>query len=148
VADSRSPGKTSLYVFICLSCGGADRRRKIDGLTVPVAAASQIVISRRQNAHHSNWAWAYRISIKKLSPTAGMKLICGPGPQLKYFYIDRTNILKIAAFKRMIRKFSNIVVAHIKGLRHLPICLFETLFSCRYPFNKAGSRNFKSVFYI
>jgi hypothetical protein len=33
-------------------CGGADRRRKIGGFTVPVAAASQIAISRWQIAHH------------------------------------------------------------------------------------------------
>jgi hypothetical protein len=35
-----------------LSCGGADRRRKIGGLPVPVAAASQIVISWWQTAYH------------------------------------------------------------------------------------------------
>jgi hypothetical protein len=33
----------------------------------------------------------------------------------------------------MIRKFLNIVVAHIKALRHPPICLFETLFCVNVP---------------
>jgi hypothetical protein len=42
------PKKTGLYVFTCLFCGGADRRRKIGRLTVPVAAGSQIVFSREQ----------------------------------------------------------------------------------------------------
>jgi hypothetical protein len=44
--------KTGLYMYTCLPCGGADRRRKIGGLTVPVAAASQIVISRWQTGNH------------------------------------------------------------------------------------------------
>jgi hypothetical protein len=26
------------------------------------------------------------------------------------------------------------IAAHIEGLRHLPICLFETPFSCQCPF--------------
>jgi hypothetical protein len=33
--------------FTCLSCGGADRRRKVSGLTNPMVAASQIVITRK-----------------------------------------------------------------------------------------------------
>jgi hypothetical protein len=44
--------KTGLYMFTCLSHGGADRRRKIGGVTVPVAVASQFAISRWQTAHH------------------------------------------------------------------------------------------------
>jgi hypothetical protein len=43
-ADHRE--KQLLSIFTCLSCGGADRRWKIGGITVPVAAASKIVISR------------------------------------------------------------------------------------------------------
>jgi hypothetical protein len=44
VADRRSKEKTGLYIFTCISCGGADWRQKIGWLTVPaVAAASQIV---------------------------------------------------------------------------------------------------------
>jgi hypothetical protein len=42
--------------------------------SVPVAAASQIVISRWQAAHHSIRAWAYRISIKKVSPAPVLSL--------------------------------------------------------------------------
>jgi hypothetical protein len=34
------------YVFTCLTCGGADRRQKIGGHSVPVESASQIVIDR------------------------------------------------------------------------------------------------------
>jgi hypothetical protein len=37
----------------------------------------------------------------------------------------------------MMRKFLNIVVAIIEGLRRLPKCLFETLFSCQCPFNES-----------
>jgi hypothetical protein len=62
---------------------GAERRRKISRHNV--AAASQIIISRWQTANHFNRAWAYRLSIKKLSPAPGIKLICGPGTQLKRF---------------------------------------------------------------
>jgi hypothetical protein len=43
VADRRSHEKTGLYIFTGLSYWGADRRRKIGGLPVPVVAASQIV---------------------------------------------------------------------------------------------------------
>jgi hypothetical protein len=45
-------------------------------------------------------------------------------------------MLKIVAFKRTLRKFLNKVAAHIEGLIHPPICLFETLFSCQYPFRR------------
>jgi hypothetical protein len=51
--------KTGLYIFTCLSCGGADQR-----LPFPMAAASQNVISRWQTTHHSNRVWAVWISIK------------------------------------------------------------------------------------
>jgi hypothetical protein len=51
----------------------------------PVAAASKIVKTRWQTKHHSNQAWAYRMSIKKLGSASGIKLICGPGPQVKIF---------------------------------------------------------------
>jgi hypothetical protein len=44
--------KASLFIFTCLSCGGACRRRKIGGFNIPLAAASQIVISMRQTAHN------------------------------------------------------------------------------------------------
>jgi hypothetical protein len=43
VADRRSLEKTGFYVFTCLSCGGSYQRRKTGGLTVPVAAARQIL---------------------------------------------------------------------------------------------------------
>jgi hypothetical protein len=39
VAGRRSPEKTGLHIFTCLSCGGADLRRKIYDLTFPVAVA-------------------------------------------------------------------------------------------------------------
>jgi hypothetical protein len=48
VAGRISPEKTGLYIFTCLFCGGAGRRRKIAGLTVPVASAKQIVFSGEQ----------------------------------------------------------------------------------------------------
>jgi hypothetical protein len=69
--------------------------------------------------------------IQKIEPRTGYKIICGSGPEVKYFYIDRTNICKIVALKRSIRKFSNIVVAYIGGQTHPPICLFETLLLCQ-----------------
>jgi hypothetical protein len=78
------PKETGMNVFTCLSCGGAKRRLKVGWVTCPVAAASQIVITRWQTAHHSNRAWAYRMSIKKLGPAPGIKF-CGPGPQVKRF---------------------------------------------------------------
>jgi hypothetical protein len=42
------------------------------------------------------------------------------------------------------KKFLNIVVAHIEGLRHPPIYLFETIFSCQCPFkvNKNYQKDF------
>jgi hypothetical protein len=86
VTDLRSLGKPGLYVFTCLSCGGADRRQNIGGLTVPMAAASQIVISRWQTTHHTNCTWAYRIPIKNLSLAPGIELVCGPGPIVKRFF--------------------------------------------------------------
>jgi hypothetical protein len=61
------------------------------GLTVPVAAASQIVFSRERTAYNKNRAWAYKIN-QKLSPAPGIKLIF-------------TKILKIVAFKGAIIKF-------------------------------------------
>jgi hypothetical protein len=64
----------------------------------------------------------------------GIKLICGPGPQEKDFHIHGTNILIIIGFKWTIKYFLNIGAAHAKGLRHPPICLFETIFSCNCPF--------------
>jgi hypothetical protein len=32
------------------------------------------------------------------------------------------------------RKFLNTLALHIEGIRHPPICLVETLFSCQCPF--------------
>jgi hypothetical protein len=52
VASHISIEKTSLYIFTCISFRAADQRRKIGGTTVPLAAASQIVITRWQTAHH------------------------------------------------------------------------------------------------
>jgi hypothetical protein len=52
VASRRSLEKTGLYISTCISCGEADRRRKFGGRSVPVAAASQILISSWQTAHH------------------------------------------------------------------------------------------------
>jgi hypothetical protein len=75
--------KNRVEIFTCLSCVVADRRRKVGGLTDPVVAASQIVITRGQTAHHSNRAWTYRMSLKKLDPASGIKLMCGPGPQVQ-----------------------------------------------------------------
>jgi hypothetical protein len=43
VTGRRPPHKTGFFASTCLSCGGADPRRKFGGLTVPVAAASPIV---------------------------------------------------------------------------------------------------------
>jgi hypothetical protein len=42
------------------------------------------------------------------------------------------NSLSIICFKRKIRKFLN-TSAHIEGLLHHRICLFETHFSCQHP---------------
>jgi hypothetical protein len=79
VAVRKNTAQNRFPRFSYHSCWGADRRRKICGHIIPVAAASQIVFSRLQTAHHYNRAWAYRRSIKKLSPALGIKLICGPG---------------------------------------------------------------------
>jgi hypothetical protein len=49
VASRQSQEKTGLHIFTCLSCGGADRKRKIGGLAVPVAAAGQIAFSRGED---------------------------------------------------------------------------------------------------
>jgi hypothetical protein len=47
--------------------------------------------------------------------------------------IVKRNFSKIVPFKRAIRKFLNMVAAHIEGLRYPPICLFETLFRVNVP---------------
>jgi hypothetical protein len=82
-----------------------------------------IKIGRRQ--------WAYRKSLKKLSHAPGIKLICGPGPKVKRFYIDKTNNFNIVVFKRSIITFLNIVAAHIGGQTHPPKCLFKPFFRVR-----------------
>jgi hypothetical protein len=96
-----------------------------------VAAASRVGADLIQKKNRA----AYRISIKKLSPTQGIKLICGPGPQAKSFYIEKTKILKIVAFQRKIRQFLITLAVHIEGIRPPHICLVDTLCSCQCPFN-------------
>jgi hypothetical protein len=52
------------------------------------------------------------------------------------FFIERTLLLKIVAFKRTIGNFLNPLAVYIACIRHPPICcLFDTLFSCQWPFN-------------
>jgi hypothetical protein len=51
-AGRKPSQKTGFCVFTCLSGGGADRRIKISGLTVPVATTRQIVFSRDQTAYN------------------------------------------------------------------------------------------------
>jgi hypothetical protein len=48
---------------------------------------------------------------------------------------------KIVSFKSMIIKCLNMVAAHIEGLRHPLIYLFNTLFSCQCPFKRLCSHN-------
>jgi hypothetical protein len=64
------------------SVGGAERGRKFGGHTVPVAAASQIVISWWQTALKSGVGIPH-INFKKVSPGPEIKLIGGPGPPVK-----------------------------------------------------------------
>jgi hypothetical protein len=45
------------------------------------------------------------------------------------------NFSKTVAKKGMTRKPLNMVVVHLEGLRHPPIFLFDTLFSCHCPYN-------------
>jgi hypothetical protein len=52
------------------------------------------------------------------------------GQRIKFlFIIANVNFSKIVAFKGTIRKFLNTAAVHIEGLRHPPMCLFDTL-SC------------------
>jgi hypothetical protein len=51
-------------------------------------------------------------------------------------YIVTVNFWKIVAFKRLIRKYLNMVAVHIEGLRYLHICSFYTLFACQRPFKE------------
>jgi hypothetical protein len=93
-----------------------------------VAAASQLEITRWQTAHHSNWAWAYRMPIKKLGPAPGIKLICGPvDTGKKIFTSIKWTFEKSYLVRRTTRIFLNIVAAPIEGLMHPTISLFETL---------------------
>jgi hypothetical protein len=62
-------------------------------------------------------AWAYLVSMKKLSPARVIKLICGPGPQVKRFPHRWNEHFKIVTFKRTIRQLLNIIAADIDGLR-------------------------------
>jgi hypothetical protein len=57
-----------------------------------------------------------------------------PGRRCLWFYFEEGKDKFITALKRTIRKFLNIVAAHTEELRHCPICLFETLFSCQCRF--------------
>jgi hypothetical protein len=58
------------------------------------------------------------------------------GQRIKFlFIIANVNFSKIVAFKGTIRKFLNTAAVHIEGLRHPPMCLFDTLFLCKCPFN-------------
>jgi hypothetical protein len=45
--------KTVLYMFTCLSFGGADRRRKIGDFSVPVAAALSVNLSSPGGRPHT-----------------------------------------------------------------------------------------------
>jgi hypothetical protein len=86
VADHR----IGFWVSTCLSCQGADRRRKIGGHTVPVAAACQNVIFRWQTA---NQAWVYRLGInkKKVEPHTGYQINLWSGATGKKIFSNRWN---------------------------------------------------------
>jgi hypothetical protein len=114
---TRSPEKTSLYVFTCLSSGGADRRLKIGGLSSPPQtkfSSGQGSLPVPVTCRRTNFSLA--------RAGQSLPLILLRGGEL------------VIAFKEMSRKFLNMVAAHIEGLRHPPICLFDTLFSCQCPF--------------
>jgi hypothetical protein len=109
-------------------------------LNVPVAATSKIVNSRWQTAHLKTRVWAYRKSLKKSH--TGYQINLWSGAKGKNF-VTFLNL----CFKRSRSKFVNEVAPHIEGLRHPPLCLFETLFSCQCPFNhfKITFKYFKTV---
>jgi hypothetical protein len=52
-------------------------------------------------------------------------------------------LLIIVAFKRTIRKSLNTLAVQIEGIRHPPICLLGTLFSCQCPFMRMD--NFAAI---
>jgi hypothetical protein len=89
-ADHR---KIGLYVFIYFSCGGADRRQKICGITVPHGSFLQGETKIRSG--HDGY------QSKSRAPHQVFNYSAVRG----FFYIDRTTILKIVAIKRAIRKF-------------------------------------------
>jgi hypothetical protein len=83
----------------------------------PVAAASQIFfISRWHTSHHLNRVRSYWKSIRKLSRAPGIKLI-----------------LKIVAFKWLIRKFLNIVADQMESLRHPQYAYWKSFFRVNVP---------------
>jgi hypothetical protein len=64
----------------------------------------------------------------------GLPLSSLLGAKDKISYSCEWEFSKIVAFKSTIRKFLNVVAAHIRGLKFPFICLFDTLFSCQCPF--------------
>jgi hypothetical protein len=87
-------------------------------------------------------AWAHRISIKRMSPTPGIKFSLGLRPQVKAFLLLLNIDLKNRTFKWLTIKIVNRSVAHIKGPRHPLIGFFDTLFSRQFPFKQ---KNFASA---
>jgi hypothetical protein len=78
--------KTGLYIFTFLSFGGADRRRKIGRIAVPVTAASQIAFYRgADRIQFKSGVGVPETNEINWSHAPGIKLICGPGPQVKIF---------------------------------------------------------------
>jgi hypothetical protein len=74
-------------------------------------------------------------AVRKISSAACHQsiLYSGGAKDKNSFYLLKGNFPKIVAFKGAIRKFLNILVAHIEGLRNPSTCLFDKLFSCQCP---------------
>jgi hypothetical protein len=76
----------------------------------------------------------------------GIEFICGSGLYVRRFLHRENDAIKIVAFKQMIRKFVKTFAVHTAGIKHGPILLIDTLFSCPCPFKKVGPNFLKFIF--
>jgi hypothetical protein len=118
VASHRSTQKP-VCTYLPPSCmGGEDRRRKVGGLTVPVACRRPYFLRSGQ------LSWAF-------GPLPN-QFFSGSDRGCLWFYFKEAKDKFVTAFNS-IRKFLNIVASHTEEHMHPPLCLFEARLSCQCP---------------
>jgi hypothetical protein len=102
-----------------------------------VAAASQIFCPRSRPYTTKIGRGPTGNDFKRLATHRVLNSSTVRGKREEDFYIEKTMLLKIVAFKPTISKFLKMLEVHNEGKRHPLICLFNTLFSCQCPFKDA-----------